>query len=920
MAFNPFNWFRKNQKVIFAALTIMCMIVFVFQFGGGDPLTRALHWFGGGRAQGATVQTLNGRRVTEGDLARLANHRRVANDFLAYVIGKSQQPMTESLLNDKLKVREGKDNPLIGARAVVDSVAKNQSFLEFIRSGRFPMPPEQLRMSINRMATQAIEQFETLTEIARREGVAESPENLKVLQQVGALVGMQLWALTRTPNDELFMGGNRQTESLLDFVLWQQQADRLGITLTDADVAREIMVEAAGNDLFDPEKKSLASEKEVTDFMTALRFGKRGSGPGGINTPAELIEAVRQEIRVAMAQGLLLGMEPGGRQWRSLLKGKVSPAVGTPDEFFRFYREHCTTLRVRMLPVDVERFLPEVANQAPSDTELRKLFDRYREQEPEPASRTPGFKEPRRVRAEYVVGTVTDAYYRDYAKLRAGYLAEMAQPWRRAKACILGPALLPVGAGPIGWALAAGCTVALDPVQSEYQSYLKTTDAWVPEDRGTWDKAQLSGLLRPHTIAQVLCSHITAGAASNPFAPTGTYLLHGLAHDVRGSINYTKARIAASASAHDLGGLLSVVAQTIPLAPAAVPLKTLEPTILASLEEKLARSHLRSNIAGMQEEVEKFKGKPDAGNEVLPKKAKELHLAYHRMSRALSLPALAEAVKKPKNDLDLTAFHKAFTGMDAMRRGEEVKIEQLVGFFYGESGTYTITRQSRLDGEKEEVLFWRSEDRKAELRDFAAAREDVLAAWRQEKARELARNKALELQKAVNDAKGTPTDAVRILREAKLGEPFEMENVAQALAPEKEVRPGVKTEYRPYMVPASLDAVLPYPPPDLAKLLLEQLKRAGDATVVVDRPARHFYVAVLEARDEKTIGDFKALYGRTPSNDTLFDIFVAQKRAEYRRAVITQLRKEANAKLTSDRYDVPDSVAKGFAGRSDGDE
>ena len=41
-----------------------------------------------------------------------------------------------------------------------------------------------------------------------------------------------------------------------------------------------------------------------------------------------------------MAQGVLLGSEPGVRAYRSLLAACASPAVGTPDEFLDFFREH----------------------------------------------------------------------------------------------------------------------------------------------------------------------------------------------------------------------------------------------------------------------------------------------------------------------------------------------------------------------------------------------------------------------------------------------------------------------------------------------------------------------------------------------------------------------------------------------------
>ena len=56
MAFNPFHRFRKHQKVFFAALTIVCMFVFVLQFGTGDAIQRMLAWFGSGQRGVAFVR------------------------------------------------------------------------------------------------------------------------------------------------------------------------------------------------------------------------------------------------------------------------------------------------------------------------------------------------------------------------------------------------------------------------------------------------------------------------------------------------------------------------------------------------------------------------------------------------------------------------------------------------------------------------------------------------------------------------------------------------------------------------------------------------------------------------------------------------------------------------------------------------
>jgi len=82
MAFNPFHAFRKHQKVLFAILTIICMIVFVFQFGGADPFQRLLVWLGASRGRGQLVATIYGHKVYEADLDRLRQDRETANNFV----------------------------------------------------------------------------------------------------------------------------------------------------------------------------------------------------------------------------------------------------------------------------------------------------------------------------------------------------------------------------------------------------------------------------------------------------------------------------------------------------------------------------------------------------------------------------------------------------------------------------------------------------------------------------------------------------------------------------------------------------------------------------------------------------------------------------------------------------------------------
>ena len=88
MAFNPFNWFRKHQKVFFAGLTILCMLVFIGQFGAGDVVQRGLAWVGAGRG-GATVAKVYGERVNERDFELLGRRRQAANAFVEHAVASA---------------------------------------------------------------------------------------------------------------------------------------------------------------------------------------------------------------------------------------------------------------------------------------------------------------------------------------------------------------------------------------------------------------------------------------------------------------------------------------------------------------------------------------------------------------------------------------------------------------------------------------------------------------------------------------------------------------------------------------------------------------------------------------------------------------------------------------------------------------
>src|SRR5207249_3428207 len=95
MAFNPFHSFRKHRKVVFAALTIVCMFTFILSgvggFRGSDPIERLLNVFGSTRHQGPLVVTLHGKKLYQSDLDRLRVGRQLANTLALQAAGEARE-------------------------------------------------------------------------------------------------------------------------------------------------------------------------------------------------------------------------------------------------------------------------------------------------------------------------------------------------------------------------------------------------------------------------------------------------------------------------------------------------------------------------------------------------------------------------------------------------------------------------------------------------------------------------------------------------------------------------------------------------------------------------------------------------------------------------------------------------------------
>src|SRR5579885_1821142 len=362
MAFHPFGFFRKRQKTLLAGLPILSMFIFIVTGFSGSIVDRVNGWFGaGGRVDKSEVTKLDGTVITVSDVEHARLNRRIADAFMMRAVASAAQPSMSSLGAD------------------VQQRLRNLFTMQF---GGFPLMRQMLRDYQQELLKDG------KTDAARAVG------------NINRGLGLDEWRMNH--QGEFYFGGKQDVESILDFLIWRQKADKLGVVLTDDDVRTEVNHEAGGEVL-------TGSPAKDADKM---RLFLQGVPTRDLSTK-DLYAALRDEFRVRLAQEALLGDAAGARTALGTgLAGDQVPAGSTPEQFWEFYKDKRTTLKVDFLRVPVSQFIGEV-KEAPTEQELKDLFARYKNDEPSPEKATPGFKVPRKVKVEWVAADPNAPHYRE---------------------------------------------------------------------------------------------------------------------------------------------------------------------------------------------------------------------------------------------------------------------------------------------------------------------------------------------------------------------------------------------------------------------------------------------------------------------------------------------------------------------------
>ncbi len=160
--------------------------------------------------------------------------------------------------------------------------------------------------------------------------------------------------------------GDTSTSSLVDAMILEHEADRLGLP-RGAELARQWLTQITGGQM---------DASLFESLLTPFRSGAQGvSGD-------QMLLALGSQIRLLQVRSL-----PG-------------QAVVTPLDIYQAYRDRYESVSARAVPFRVSDMLNKVGE--PTDAQVADLFERYKDDLPDPSRPTPGFRIPRRVRVEYL--------------------------------------------------------------------------------------------------------------------------------------------------------------------------------------------------------------------------------------------------------------------------------------------------------------------------------------------------------------------------------------------------------------------------------------------------------------------------------------------------------------------------------------
>lgn len=960
MAYNPFNIFRRNQKAIFAVITVIIMFVFVMSSGlggGADFFDWLPQWLGSKQSKkGEVICKLDGSKIYQSDLEALNRQRVLANRFMYHAAGATVSALGQYIdqqikqVTDPESMRLLNEGPAAMARLndpQLKALRLNPQLAPFL--GPQIHKWEETAQAYNALAN-------STTRPAEKEIVRA--------QQYHALLQMQMGQTMMGPSRGEFYFSNApnatQTDRL-NFMLWQKKADQLGINYTSADINQLIQKEFFG--FF---RAEVAVRKELQQQINNFSL-------------EACLKAIGEEFRVRTAQQVILG--PGVKYPPSDKMMSGPTTFNTPYELFEFYRDKCSPTDYEVVPVPAAGFVDKVVGE-PTDDELKRLYDQYKDDEPNPGRETPGFKTPRRIKLEWISATGTEPYYEKLAEesLKIGEL----------QAKIGSMMTVPiVGSGP-GWVVAATAPLLpkdpllmVDSVRFKYANSI--ADQHKRDLDLDWTMPSFvtrlldTSVVRPTTLVAALGG--CAGGSltfAGPITGFETLKTAAVAFELRDRIRAGMPLVTGvipgpGILATMIGSEASLQAQL----PKPLPIEVFRPELIKELTEQTAKHLLVTDLKTFSTKVAQLAARfkytdqsvialqrdklPEAVvNKLNALKGKEFsHDEFvAELTKALTADELKQYQEPIMNNSELVGAAKdkgpvqkyiaEFAAARGWQRGASEKLQsewtleddpglaplravltksphanRLIQFgkrfFWSDDSmngpknpVYGIYKpeyypsapgnfESPKDKPEPKFVVWRTEETRPQApAGFLAAKEMVRAAWKRNKARELAKNRAETLAAAMRASAGDVPDLIdQNFRELANGlrneitDPKAKERVQ--MFPINDVCPLVEEKaggLKPFALTESNNIPFPSLPAMTDTLLAERTNPPKTTFIMVDKPKDTYYVVTLKRRDVKKVGDFKVIY----ENFALGGMF-AQPHAQTLDSLMERFREDAQKKI-----------------------
>ncbi len=909
MAYNPFNIFRRNQKAIFAVVTVFIMFTFVLSSGlggGADFFDWLPRWLGSKSKKGDVVATLDGDKLYSSELEKIRHQRVIANRFMSRASDYAQQSlMSTAAAAEPTLSKDGKD--LISSIRMYGS---NPQLLQYILGGQIE--------SILRSPT-------------------AKPEDKDAARAIHAAMSLAGHRGGASGEHYFINSPNATNNDLVNFLLWQKKADQLGIKFTSDDVLKLIGKEFYG---FFRDDSEVAVKKELSKQMGGFSMNKA-------------VEAIGEEFRVRAAQVAVLGSVGHGRRTDKTYGG--FPAFKPPYDVYEYYREQTSPTIYGTIPVAAANYLHLVKDPDENDPkvkdELLKLFDQYKDTEPNPGREMPGFKKPREIKLEWLSVTGAEPYYVKFAEeqLQAGELQAKVGSMMTVPFFGVSPALIAPMAAP---------TALKEPlVLKAYEDLKRRHELEVRMGYGH-SSAFLSDILsssvvRPGNMAAA------AGAVGgqllafgNPLAAMAKVVSGPMAYETRDRVNAgvpailmalgsipavgeekfgiwigkpVPALLGPSMFANAIGGAVAYQMMT----PKALPIEAVKPMLMKELIKKTAKE-IAFGPTGDREPGSRFDAQPKKGdlqafidevnklsdNGKTKDKEKlaavQKYISEFAAKRGLTLgkstdlrtewtleedPALAPLVTVQKDSLKSAGgfhdnqyipFAQRFFWTTEMNRRSPTSGNYAPEYYPEQKPN---THESLFSQEpKPQYVVWRTEEVPAQApKSYPAVKDAVKVAWKRAKAREMAKARAEALANEIRTT-GPNSDALLksfIEEEAqKLRNEFPADSKARdrikpflidGVSPlTSTANPTAKSDLISFSPTASSGSLNPfrlvpsenvkYPSmPMLRTLMDERTKPVKTTFVLADEPKDTYYVTTLLERKMKTDGMFQSeVYAEDP--------------------------------------------------------